>query len=346
MKAVRLYGKDDLRVEDVATPSVSDGDVLVRVQSALICGTDLRMYANGRAGEDASPLILGHEMSGVIESVGTGVNPVYESGARVAVAPNIGCGVCRQCVSGNTQMCESMKALGINIDGGLAEFVRIPSDAVRQGTVSLIPDDMSFEEAALVEPFSCVYNAFERVGARPDDTVLIIGAGPIGFMHAKLFSSAGVASVLIHDLNQNRLDYCLSQDPSLFPIGPGEVERQVLDLTRGAGADVIVTATPAPAAQALALELAAVNARVVFFGGLPRDREVVPLNTNFIHYKQLTVTGTTRQNLRQYRTSLEMIAKKQVDVAPIVTKKFTLDSAIEAFDHASSRNGLKTGFEF
>ncbi|HUZ16955.1 MAG TPA: alcohol dehydrogenase catalytic domain-containing protein, partial [Spirochaetia bacterium] len=237
MKAVRLHGKEDLRVDQVDVPHIGAGEMLVRVKAAFICGTDTRMYLHGNpSGVDART--LGHEVSGVIEALGAGVGEPYSIGSRVAIAPNMGCGVCNACVSGNTQMCAALTAIGIHVDGGFAEHLRVPAAAVAQGNVALLADGVSYEQAALAEPFSCVFNAFERLSPRPGGTVLVIGAGPIGLMHAKLHRAAGAGKVIIHDLNEERLAACREEDSSFITIGGRSVKEELNGHTAGAGADI------------------------------------------------------------------------------------------------------------
>ena len=164
MKAAALFGKESLNIIDAPVPEIGHGDVLVRIKSAFVCGTDVRFYFNGKPDVDAGhPRILGHEFAGIIEKIGKDVKG-YVPGQPVAIAPNYGCGVCDLCVSGHSEMCVASEALGITIDGGFSEFVKIPEQAVRQGNISLIPDGVSFSEAALAEPLSCVYNAYEKIG--------------------------------------------------------------------------------------------------------------------------------------------------------------------------------------
>ena len=341
MKAARLYAKDDLRVEVVPDPVPGAGEILVRVRAAMICGTDLRMLANG---SKVLPVTLGHELAGVIEEVGPGVRG-YARGQAVAVAPNYGCGVCDQCVAGRTHHCASLSAIGIHLDGGFAEYVRVPAPAVAQGNVCPVPEGLSFVEAALAEPFSCVYASFERAHLAPGDAVLVIGAGPIGLMHAKLYAMGGAGLVMIHDLNEQRLAVVAKEDPSFVTLGPDRVKERVLELTRGRGADVIVTAASSAATQQLAFALPALDARVIFFGGLPAGKEIVPLDTNVIHYKQITVTGTTRQSLAHYRQCLRMLGSRRLSLRGVVTAAFPLDRAREAFATAARGEGLKSGFE-
>lgn len=340
MKATKLYGKGDLRVVSVPDPSAGPGEILIHVRAAMICGTDVRMLKNGA---QILPITLGHELSGVVEEVGPQVRG-YERGQAVAVAPNYGCGVCDQCVAGRTHHCAELKAIGIHVDGGFAELVRVPAAAVAQGNVCPIPEGLSFREAALAEPLACVYASFERAHLRPGDAVLVIGAGPIGLMHAKLYAMAGAGLVMIHDLNEGRLAVCASEEPSFVTLGPERVKERVLELTGGRGADIIVTAASSAATQQLAFALPALDARVIFFGGLPAGQEVVPLDTNVIHYKQITVTGTTRQSLAQYRQCLRMLAGGRLSVQHVITAVFDLDKAPEAFAAAARGEGLKSGF--
>jgi L-iditol 2-dehydrogenase len=341
MKAVRLVGKNDLQVVSVADPAVGEGELLVRVRSAMICGTDVRMLKNGAK---VLPITLGHELAGVIEEVGPAVRG-YRRGQAVAVAPNYGCGVCDQCVAGRTQHCAELRAIGIHVDGGFAEYVRVPAPAVAQGNVCPIPDGLSFAEAALAEPFSCVYASFERAQLAPGDAVLVIGAGPIGLLHAKLYRMAGAGLVMIHDLNEQRLAVCARQDPSFVTLGPDRVKERVAELTHGRGADVIVTAASSAATQQLAFAVPALDARVIFFGGLPAGQEIVPLDTNVIHYKQITVTGTTRQSLAQYRRCLSLLASGRLSVQSVITATHPIEKASEAFAAAARGEGLKSGFE-
>jgi L-iditol 2-dehydrogenase len=174
--------------------------------------------------------------------------------------------------------------------------------------------------------------------------VLIIGAGPIGLMHAKIYRMAGAGQVIINDVNEERLDGCKAEDASFVTLGPEKTKERLLELTAGRGADIVVTAASVPAVQQAAFGYAAINARVIFFGGLPAGKEIVPLDTNIIHYKMITVTGTSRQNLRQYRTCLDLIRQNLVSVRNIVTGKYSLDAAVAAFDAATRGQGLKSGF--
>lgn len=347
MQAALLYGKEDLRIQDVAIPAITANEVLLKVKSAFVCGTDVRMFKNGYKGiTENSPVILGHELSGVIAQAGANAAG-YREGMAVAVAPNMGCGICDLCVSGNTHLCNAYQALGINLHGGFAEYVKIPEAAVRQGNITLIPAGLSFEEAAIAEPLSCAYNGFSRCPTVPGDTVLIIGAGPIGLMHARLAKMAGAAKIFINDVSADRLALCQKADSFFTPIdGSAPLQDQIRDLTNGRGVDVCITACPVPQVQPVALEVAAMNGKVLFFGGLPADKAVVGLNTNIIHYKQLLVTGTTRSSLAQFRKTLALIGSGLIPVQDLITSRATLTELQATIANVAKGIGLKSTIYF
>lgn len=342
MRAAVLYGKEKIKLIDIPIPSIGEDEVLIRVKCTAICGTDVRMYRNGVPGRvlsEDNALIMGHEIAGLVEQVGSRV-PHYEKGMRVTVAPNMGCGICDDCIRGNSHMCRDYRALGINLDGGFAEYVRIPAAAVRAGNIMEIGDKLSFEEAALIEALSCVHNGSSQCQIKPGENVLVIGAGPIGVMHALMARMVGAGKVMINDINPDRLEEC-GQIDSQFILINGNPREGVARETGGKGADVIIVACPVPAVQQEALELAANYGRICFFGGLPDDRKEVSLNTNLIHYKQLTVTGTTRASLHQFKEALEFVKDGLLDVKKLVTHRCGLEEIEEEFARACAAKGLK-----
>lgn len=333
MKAAVFYGIDDLRIEDVPRPEPGPGEALLKVGAVGICGTDLRILSNGhhriRAG---ARRILGHELAGEVVTVGEGVLGLVP-GMRVAVAPNIGCGVCAECVSGWTNLCEDYKAFGISLDGGFSEYMLITADAIRQGNVMRLPQEISFEVAALAEPLSCCLNGQEAVAVGPGDVVLIIGGGPIGIMHLLLARLAGARHVIVSEITPSRLEQSRKHGADTA-INPREKDLRevILQATGGRGADVVIVAAASPEAQAQGIELAARRGRINFFGGLPKDRPSVTLNTNLIHYRQLLVTGTTGSNVRQYRTVIDMQAAGRIHLGSLISTRLRLDYIAEGFE--------------
>lgn len=344
MLAARMYGINDIRVEEIPKPVPNRGEVLIKVKSAAVCGTDIRMITNGAAGIDnAHPKILGHEIAGVIDMLGEGVTG-YSAGQRVAVAPNMGCGICEPCIRGNGHLCADYKALGINLNGGFAEYCIVPEAAVRGGNICILEDGVSFDEGAVNEPLSCVCNGFEHADIHPGDKVLVIGAGPIGIMHCALALMAG-AVVYLSDISKDRLEEAKRIYPGITPLF-GDLKAELMKATDNYGADAIITACPVPSVQSSAVELAALGGRVIFFGGIPAGKEPVGINTNLVHYKQLILSGTTRASLAQYRKTLKYISSGVLNVSPLITAHFGLRDIHSAIERAKNGIGLKNVINF
>lgn len=345
MIATFLYGPNDLRLREVDPPAPGPGEVIVRIESASVCGTDIRMLRNGHPfASEENPLIIGHEMAGRVAETGEGITE-WKTGERVCVAPNYNPVSSKLTMMGLGHLDPDYRALGIHEHGAFAEFVKIPAIAVRQGNLFRVPDGLSLAEAALVEPLSCCFSAFEKARTAPGDTVLIVGAGPIGVMHAKLSRMAGAGEIILNDRHPERLALAKNLDPRMHTVtgDPGKIVRQ---LTDGAGADVIITACPSPEIQSRAIELAAVNGRVIFFGGLPKDRACVPLDANLIHYRQIEVTGTTRQSLSQFGQTLALLAARVLRVDDVITSEHPIAEAKQAITTAGSGGGLKARISF
>ncbi len=341
MKSARLYGIEDIRIEDIPIPEISEDEVLLRVKASFICGTDVRFYKSGNPGAGNQPLVAGHEIAGIIEKIGVNVRG-YEAGMRVGVAPNYGCGVCDICTGGDTQMCLESEALGVTQDGGFAEYMRIPAAAVRQGNITPIADGLSFEEAAMAEPLSCVYNAYEKIGIYPGDHVLVIGAGPIGLMHIRMARLAGAAAVYITDLSEERLSLAKKLVPELIVLPADDLETAISHHTGGRLMNLVITAASAAAIQEAAFRYVGLEGRVMFFGGLPKGKSVVALDTNEIHYKQLTVAGTTRQSLRQYRICLKLLESGRLEVSDLITSSAKLEELSDVIANVAAGKGLKS----
>lgn len=346
MLAAVMYGVDNIRIEDVEKPKINDNEILLKVKSVGICGTDLRIIKNGRDDiHENNPRILGHEISGIIVEVGKNVKS-YKVGMRVAVAPNTGCGVCDFCARGDYHLCHDYYALGVHLNGGFAEYVKIPENFVRLGNVVELPEHVSFDEGAIIEPLSCVYNGLSATPVKPGDNVCIIGAGTIGVMFALLAKLSGASKVIVANRTPDRLKLCKSIDPSLITVESTNLENEVNNQTNGNGADVCIVACSSPSAQAQALELTGMNGSVNYFGGLPKNNEMVKINTNAIHYKQLKVTGTTKANNYYFRESLKLINDKKLNIKKLITNKYSINDFNEATKSANISKGLKSIITF
>lgn len=340
MRALRLYGPGDIRLVEVPIPEIGEDEILLRTKAASVCGTDIRMWQNGYRGVDEEhPLTLGHEFAGVIERVGTKV-PFYQPGMHIALQPNIGCGICDRCVAGNQHLCDDYKAFGINMDGAFAEYVRIPATAIAHGNLMVLAEHVPFDQASVAEPFSCVYNGFSKCFVKPGDYAMVVGAGPIGLMHAMLLKLAG-ATVMMNDLSDERLAICRDLLPGVLTYRGDDLKGYVMEQTRGRGLDVAITANPVPQVQSAMLDMMNYGGRINFFGGVPESKQPVPINTNLIHYKELYLTGSTRSSIAQFRKTLNFVEQNLISLAGIVTDRYPLADVLTAFDNAKAARGLK-----
>lgn len=346
MRAAVYHGPKDLRVETVPEPAIGPGEVKLKVLRAGICGTDLRIYdGHHRKFPEGTVRIPGHEVVGEIAEVGAGVAG-YTLGQRVFVAPNVGCGHCRECVSGNNNRCAEYQAIGVTMDGGFADFVRIPAAFVQQGNLMPVGDQVDPGVAAMVEPFACVLRGQEPLHITAGDVVLVMGAGPIGVMHVMLARLKGAGKIIVSDISPQRAaqSVALGADRAVNPTQE-DLEAVVRSESDGQGADVVIVAAPVHAAQEEALRLAAIGGRVSFFGGLPKDRPTIAFDSNLVHYKELIVTATTACSTLDCRKAVTIVNSGRINLAPVVTSVFPLAEANDAFAAARGGAALKVVLE-
>ncbi|MEU6035050.1 zinc-dependent dehydrogenase [Actinomadura sp. NPDC047616] len=342
MKAARFHEPGVIRLDEVETPRLRDGEILVRVRAASICGTDLRISRHGHfkiaPGERR---VLGHEVSGDVVEVRGSVEG-YAVGDRVAVAPNVGCGRCELCRAGQNQMCPRYEAFGVSIDGGFQEFMRVPAFALRRGNVFRLPDGVGYADAALIEPFSCCYSGQRRLGVGFEDVVLIVGAGPIGAFHTMLARLAGARKIIVAGRSRPRLDAVrrLGADV-VVDVREQRLADVVMAETDGRGADVAVTAVSSAQVQAETVELLATHGRINFFSGLG-GLEPPRIDTDRLHYKGLLLTGTTGSSNFDYDRSLQLVRDRNLALSSLVSDTFPLERIQDALAHAALGSGMKT----
>jgi L-iditol 2-dehydrogenase len=346
MLAAVYHGPQDLRVEEVPIPQIGPDELLIKVLAASICGTDLRIYhGNHRMYAPGTVRIPGHEVVGTIAAVGKDLTG-FNEGERVFVAPNMGCGHCAQCVSGNNNLCADYDAVGVTIDGGFAEYMRVPANAVRQGNVIQVSESVDPAVAALMEPFACVLRGQNALNIKPGDVVLVIGAGPIGIMHTKLAKASGAGRVIVSEPVADRAAQVARMGADRV-VNPTQEDLQAVleQESDGKGADVIIVAAPVHTAQESALTLAAIGGRINFFGGLPKDRPTITFDSNLVHYKELVVTGTTACSTNDCWQATRIVNSGLIDLSDLVSRRFPLKDAVAAFAAAEDRQSLKIVLE-
>lgn len=329
MKALIYRGPNDFRVEDKPIPNIGRGEVLLKVKACGICGTDIKIFNFGHR-RIKKGLTTGHEIVGQIIKAKSQKRDI-KVGDHVIVVTPVGCMRCRFCLAGKQNMCsrvvEEAYSIGYYVDGGFAEYIKIPKEAVNQNALIKIPakTNIPIEHFSLCEPLSCVINGQEKLKITSTDTVVIIGAGPIGCMHAFLAKAIGVKKIIMVDINKKKLNLVKHIPANIFIDAKKQnVKKIVYDETGAMGADVVIVAASSINAQELAILLAARQGRISFFGGLPGSNPVIKLRSNLIHYKELELFGAYASNNSQYKKALSLILKKKINTGRIITHLFRL----------------------
>ena len=333
MKAIVLSSPGEFSLQETAKPVCPKSGLLLKVSYCGLCGSDLRTLFSGHKNVRL-PAVIGHEVSGIVEETGEEYHGEFVKGDRLAVAPNVYCGKCVFCKMGKHEYCENIRELAQQWPGGFAEYMAIPQEALSNGAIQRIPDGLAMEYACIAEPPSSCINAQEKLNVQLGDTVLIIGAGPIGCIHICVAKARGARRVYIADISAERLEMTKQ-------FLPEEIRR----LTQGAGPDVVITANPVAATQVQALAAARKGGRIAFFGGLPHGNSTVNLDTNLIHYKALTVIGTTGFAPRHNICSLQLIEEGKIPGEKLVTHILELDRFCEGVELARSGKAMKVVFK-
>lgn len=340
MLAAVFNGPGEVEVKEVATPAIESGEVLVEVEANTVCGTDVRILRGEKTTGIRPPTILGHEFAGRVAAVGDGVAG-YEVGTPVAMAPIIPCRRCFFCRHDMENVCENRQGMGQEIDGGLSQYVRVPSAAVEAGCLFVAREGMPPEQLALAEPLSCCVYGQRRSRVGLDDTVLIMGGGPIGFFHVQLALLAGARTVIVSEPSERRRDFArgLGAQTAVDPTSE-DLPGIVAEATDGRGADAVILCIGLPALVNQAFELARKGGRVNVFAG-PSGEGRAEIASGLIHYDELEITGSTGSRRSDFEVALRLIESGRVKVDDMVTHRFPLQGTADAIDAAASGEGIK-----
>jgi L-iditol 2-dehydrogenase len=345
VRAARFYAPGDIRLEDVLEPSAGRGDVVIRVRNCSTCGTDVKISRHGHHHIDP-PRTMGHEIAGEIVEVGRDVDG-WAVGDRVQVIAAIPDGVCAECRAGRLTVCPNQTSMGYHYDGGFAEFCRVPAVVLAVDGLNRMPEGLTFAEASVAEPLACVINGQELARVGKGDDVAVIGAGPIGCLHVRLARANGAQRVFLLDLNRARLEQAaaLVAPDAAACSGAGDPIAEVLALTDGRGVDVAITAAAAGVAQEQALSMLARQGRLSLFGGLPKDHPTITLDSNRVHYRELTVVGANGSSPQHNAQAIDKIATGVVPVADLITHRLPLEAVLEAIEVVARGDAIKVTIE-
>ena len=340
MKAVVYHAPKDVRVETIPVPQCGDDEIRVKVDACAVCGTDLKSYLHGNPRLKA-PIAMGHEFTGLVETIGSRVGG-FSIGDRVVMATSISCGRCFYCRKGWTNLCVDLAPMGFTYPGGMAEYTVIPSRAIENGHVVKVPEAVPAEHAALAEPLSCAVNSAANCNLQEGDTVVVIGAGPMGIMNACVAREVGAKKIILAEINEARLEQA---EPFAFDrlVNPaaedlGEIVKAETD---GVGADVVIVAAPAAPPQEQAIALARKRGTVCLFASLPADNKMLSLDSRAIHYGELRLVGTSDSTPEHVGMAVDMISGGSLPAERLATHVLPLDGIFEAYELMQSGEALR-----
>ena len=341
-KTFYMTGIEKIELGEAPMPKIGPDDVLIKVQSVGVCGSDLHYYRSGAIGDFKVefPFVLGHEAAGVVEDVGENVTTL-KKGDRVCMEPGVPCMKCEECLSGHYNLCRDVRFWATPpYDGVLSEYIAHPAAFTFK-----IPDNMSYTEGALVEPLAIGLHACNMGGVKLGQTVAIMGAGCIGLVTLLAAKAYGATRIIVGDVLDKRLDKARELGAIAVNTKEEDFVAKVMELTEGRGADVCIDCAGFSATVDSCLSCAK-PAGVVIIVGLGQDR-VDGFNTSIMSTKELTVKSIFRyRNL--YPTAINAIADGRIDVESIVSHRFTFDDTINAFAtcHRDIRNVVKGVIEY
>ncbi|WP_446743262.1 zinc-dependent alcohol dehydrogenase [Silvibacterium acidisoli] len=314
MRAAQFLGPHQLEIRTVALPAISEGEALVAIEACGFCGSDLSIFA-GTHPRARAPLTVGHELAGRIVQIKDAVTGL-RVGDRVTVFPLITCGKCYACTHGHSHVCRQLRLFGIDADGGMAQFAKLPASALIP-----LPDDVSYEIGALIEPLAVVIHGISRVPFEDVQLAVVLGAGPIGLLTALVAKARGIPEVLVSDVLPHRRE--LAEQLGLRAVAAGEELRSlVMELSDNNGADVIYECAGHPSAALEVTELARSRGAIV---NLSVFKKPVEIDMQAVNFKELEIFGSRVYERKDFEEALRLAPA--LPLAALITRTFPLDQA-------------------
>ncbi|GAF12492.1 threonine dehydrogenase [Bacillus sp. JCM 19045] len=309
-------------------PTLHEGEALIRVSYAGICGTDMMIYS-GRHPRAKAPLILGHEFAGTIESIQDKAS-TFKAGERVVIEPLITCGTCKPCQRGDQHVCSSLRYIGIDRDGGFAEFVTVPIGRLRR-----VPDEVSDQEAAMIEPLAVAIHTVKKSSIQVGDTVAILGAGPIGLLIGLIAQQAGASAIYISDMSAYRLQVAQSMGFQAVHAGEADIVEVVKQETNGEGADVVFEVAGSQITANQMIDAIKTQGEMVVVSVY---KTAPTIDLAKMHFRELSIRTTRCFSEDDFVKAIRMLKHKQVNVMPLISHVLSLDHIEDAFNHMNNPN--------
>lgn len=340
MKAAFFYGPEDIRVMEVPTPTCPKGGALVKLFGSLVCGTDVKIYRNGHP-KINPPQIIGHESCGEIVEIDD-ASYGLQVGDRVTVQTSIPCGKCEMCQKGIFNLCEIIEAISWNYPGTFAEYMAIPQQAMRFGNLTKAPDNLTNEEVCLAEPLACVINGQELLNIVPGESVLVIGAGPIGILSAELARISGAGSIIVAQRSRNRMEMAKKFNYTHYiDTSTEDLVEAVKRITNNKGVNVAIATAPDKVSQEQAVMTLAPRGRLSLFASLSPGKSEISIDSRAIHYKELSIVGAASSTAYQIKKALDILATKRIRTENIITHELPLEKIVEGINLSMRGEALK-----
>jgi L-iditol 2-dehydrogenase len=347
MRAAIWNGPGEMKVGEVADATCPEDGVLLRVTACGICGTDVRAYFNGDR-RISPPWVLGHEISGEVVEIGSAALAEIEQSAiavgdHVHCISTLWCGRCRLCRTGNEHLCVLHELMGFDYQGAYSELVAIPEIALKN--LFVVPEALSDEEATFADPLSDAICGHKDLAVGLDETVVVIGAGPVGTAHAAISRLEGAVHVLLLEASSDRLELAREilgeERMSYVDVSSTDGIAAVREATEQVGAGAVIVACSSGEAQEQAMEMAAPRGRVLFFGGLPKGTTHIRFPSNVLHYREVQVLGSYASRHRDQVHALDMLAADVGGLRRVISDVVDLDGTPDAFSRIRAGTVLK-----
>lgn len=335
MKALVYEGPRMVITKSVEKPEPKKGEALVQVYYAGICGSDMHIY-HGVHPRAKAPLIMGHEFCGQVVSLNGEIEGIKE-GDKVVIEPLLSCNKCHPCKTGAYHVCASLGLVGIDRDGGFAEYVSVPIKGLHK-----IPEDMNLIDAALIEPVAVAVHTVRMSRLKIGDVVVVLGAGPIGTLVAEVCKTAGARNIIITDVKEERLEKALAKGFNVIDSTKEDVVKKVMEITNGKGADIVFDVAGVQSTATMCTQLAKIRGQIVVvavFNNPPN------FNLRDINFKELDVIGVRVYNFEDYEIAIDMVYNKRINIEGIATHIFDLDEGEKAFATMEKGEGMKILFK-
>jgi len=339
MLAAVYYGIKDIRVSETLIPALTDDNIIVKVHACAICGTDLKIYNSGNP-RCNPPRILGHELVGTIDKVGSNVIGL-NVGERITLATTVACNSCEICALGLQNMCPNAKPISYDFDGGFAEYLAIPPEAIKGGNLIRVPDNIPDDFAALAEPVSCAINAQNLAGVDNGDIVLIIGGGPLGAIHSQVANINGALKVLISQRSEPRVSMLKKLQNAIIIDGNQNIGEIVKKESNGLGADIVIVCAPGRKPQEESVLYAKKGGIISLFASLPKGSSEITFDSRIIHYNELHIIGASDSRPEHVQEAINLMADRRLDLANIITHKIKLSDFHKGLKLMQDKESLK-----